>query len=82
MIDLLQFLAERNQALRKLDENYVARSLPTAPPELRLMILHKARYECTAIEPELRHQSGRWLSERNLSRSTGDPILPDGALPK
>lgn len=75
------FLAKRNAALASLDESYVARTVPKAPPEMRLMILHKARYECTAMPDELRHASREWLDERRLQRMTGTPLLPIGELP-
>jgi hypothetical protein len=79
---LLRFLEERNKALTSLDQEYVARMLPDAPATMRLLILHKARYECTAIEANLRHESGAWLREHGFNRMSGDPILPDGELPE
>jgi hypothetical protein len=81
MNELKDFLIDRNAALASLDEEYVARMLPNAPAEMRLLILHKSRYECTAIAPELRHQSRAWLAEHGFGRMTGDPLLPEGELP-
>jgi hypothetical protein len=76
------FLEERNAALVALDEDYVSRSVPSYPPEMRLLVLHKSRYECTAIAPELRHASRAWLAERGFKRMTGDELLPEGELPE
>lgn len=77
---LADFLARRNKALEELDESYVTATVPKAPPEMRLTILHKSRYECTAIKPELRHASRAWLAERGYKRMTGTPLLPEGVL--
>jgi hypothetical protein len=76
------FLDERNAALIALDESYVARSVPNCPPEMRLLVLHKSRYECTGIAPEYRHASRAWLAERGFKRMTGDELLPEGELPE
>lgn len=84
-MSLTPFLAwreERNRALRALDIGYARRLMPTATgDDVRLMAMHKARYECTDLEPELRHASADWLRERGFSRMSGDPILPEGQLP-
>ena len=79
--ELEEFLRERNAALIALDENYVARKIPKAPADMRLLILHKSRYCCTAIPNELRHESGRWLRERGYKQMSAEAILPDGELP-
>ncbi len=79
---LRAFITERNLALIALDENYVARMVPKAPPEMRLLILHKSRYECTAMPANLRNESRAWLAERGYGRMTGDPLLPEGQLPE
>ncbi len=79
---LEEFLARRNKALVELDESYVAATVPKAPSEMRLMILHKSRYEVITIAPELRHASRKWLTERGYSRMTGTPLLPEGELPE
>lgn len=82
MTELEQFLSERNNALTFLDQEYVARMVPNAPASMRLLILHKARYECTAIKAELRRESGRWLVANGFGRMSGEPVLPDGELPE
>jgi hypothetical protein len=82
MDDLKAFLAERNAALIALDESYVAKTVPLAPPEMRLLILHKSRYECTAMPDNLREESRTWLAERGFGRMTGDELLPKGEYPK
>jgi hypothetical protein len=82
MSELEQFIAARDWALVTLDESYVAKTVPAAPPSIRLTILHKARYECINIDPQLRHESRAWLAERGLSRMTGTPLLPAGELPE
>lgn len=79
---LAAFLAARNAALVALDEEYVAKTIPQAPQRMRLMILHKSRYECTDIAPELRHASRAWLAENGCSRMTQGPLLPEGELPE
>ena len=80
-MDIDAYLERRNKALRALDENFVEEMVPTAPVEMRLLILHKARYDCTVIEADLRHESGRWLRAGGHTQMTGEPILPDGELP-
>lgn len=74
----------RDNALRALDTEYlldVQPNLRGRPREFLLTILHKGRYECLSIEPQLRQESGVWLSERGLEGMSG-PILPKGELPK
>jgi hypothetical protein len=75
-------LAERNKALENLDMEYARRMIPMATSDdVRLMAMHKARYECTDIAAEFRHQSGEWLRNNGCSRMTGDALLPEGELP-
>ena len=50
--------------------------------EVILIGLHKSRYMCTAIAPELRHASGAWLRERGYRQANGLPLLPEGDLPE
>jgi hypothetical protein len=77
-----QWHEQRNAALRTLDMGYARALLPHASSdEVRLMALHKARYECKDIEAELRHASGAWLRERAMGRLSGTPLLPVGELP-
>jgi hypothetical protein len=80
--DLATFLDARNRALTELDELYVAKTIPKAPAAMRLLILHKSRYECTVIAPELRHASRKWLAEHGYKRMTGTELLPEGELPE
>ncbi len=50
--------AARNKAFRELDMGWARAALPKATnDEVRLMALHKARYECKDIEPHYRHES-------------------------
>ena len=79
--EFTEWRERRDKALIELDENYVFKTCG-APPELRLSILHKARYECTSIPAAYRHASAEWLMERGLSRMTGSPLLPKGELPE
>lgn len=73
----------RNRALANLDMEYARRMIPLASSDdVRLVALHKARYDCTQIASELRHESGAWLRKQGLSRVTGEPLLPEGELPK
>ena len=81
MSELDDFLRARDHALMTLDENYVVEQLPGARPEIPLMILHKARYECVAIPRPLRLLSAKWLREQNCKRMDGSPILPNDELP-
>lgn len=78
-MDLALFRA----ALSSLDMNWARLQMPNATNDkVRLMAMHKERYECTDIDPDLSHESARWLRQRGLSRVTGDPILPAGDLPE
>lgn len=82
MNDIQQWRAARNAALRILDMNYARELMPQASSdEVRLIAMHKARYSCTDIEPELRHASGAWLRERGYGAFEG-PLLPEGELPR
>jgi hypothetical protein len=79
---LQQYLKERNAALTTLDIEWARKHLPlNLSDEVLLVSMHKARYDCTAIEPDLRHASGAWLRERGLSRMMGLPWPPEGTLP-
>lgn len=57
-------------------------SIPGAENFVALMSLHKMRYEWTAIDDSLRHESGRWLSGKGFGRLYRGDILPDGILPR
>lgn len=82
--ELQAFLDKRDEALRTLDMDYARRVLPQASSdEVRLLAMHKARYECKTIGPEYRHASGAWLRERGFGRGIpGEPLLPEGELPQ
>ncbi len=76
------FLKRRNAALATLDMEYAREILPNASSdEVRLMAMHKARYECTAIMPALRHESEDWLRQHGCTRLNGGPLLPYLELP-
>jgi hypothetical protein len=76
------WLQHRNEALRTLDMDWARRQLPGASDdEVRLLSMHKARYELKQLEPEYRHASGAWLRERGYRRFDGTELLPDGELP-
>ena len=81
-LDLENFIARRNEALRRLDVTFMRESIGVGSDEMALVVLHKTRYEVPSIEPVMRHESGRWLRERGYQRTGGLPLLPDGELPK
>ena len=71
---LAEFKLERNAALTTLDMDFARRMLPEArSDEVRLIAMHKARYEAADIAPELRRDSRRWLEERRYARFHGLP---------
>lgn len=80
--ELWDWLARRNKALETMDLEYAAEMMPRALPEVRLMAMHKAAYECTAISRESRLRSAAWLRERGLGRATGDDLMAEGELPE
>ena len=73
-------MAERDRALIALDLEYARGLMPATTDDVRLIAMHKARYETTSIPRELRHASGAWLRERSYGRVRG-PLLPEGELP-
>ncbi|MBT9467114.1 hypothetical protein [Hydrogenophaga sp.] len=79
-------MAERNDALRRLDVEWAREQIPAshAPSSnfALLVGLHKARVECTDIEAPLRHASREWLVARGFSRRGGLPWPPAGELPE
>ena len=82
MDEIQRFVKERDKALANLDMEYARRVIPMATSdEVRLIAMHKARYEITSLPAELRHESANWLRERGYKRGTGDPLLPEGRLP-
>lgn len=77
-----KLLQERWKAIINLDLNYARREMPGASSdEVRLMALHKSRYELTAAPRELRHSSRHWLESRGLHRFGWKFWLPEGVLP-
>jgi hypothetical protein len=76
------FIVERNRALSELDMDWARQRMPGASDEVCLMSMHKSRYACTQIAPELRHVSAEWLRERGLAGADGNPLLPAGELPE
>lgn len=79
--DMETFLKERDAALTSMDMAYATRMMPRASHEVRLMAMHKARYEALNIAPVLRTESGEWLRTHGFGRLDGSPILPQGELP-
>ena len=80
--DLQEYLLERNAAFRNLDLNWAAKQIGgDVSHEVLLIALHKARYECTAIESHYRHESAAWLRQHGYSRMVGH-FLPEGELPE
>ena len=68
------FTAQRNNALTTLDMRWARKAMPSASSdEVRLIALHKARYECTQIEPSLRHESRKFLEASKLARMNDMP---------
>lgn len=83
MKDVQEFIAERNAALESLDMDYARRVMPGhLTDDVRLIGMHKARYESIGCSRESRHASGLWLRERGYGRISGTPILPEGTLPE
>lgn len=74
----------RNKAFREMDMTFARHMLRgrLTTDAVLIMALHKARYECTDLEPEYRHESARWLRERGYGRQTGGALLPEGELPE
>ncbi len=77
-----EFVAERDAALASLDWDYARKFMPNITDAVRLIAMHKARYEAVRVDPALRHESRRWLSERGYKRLIGTELLPQGELPE
>lgn len=76
-----RWLAARLAGLRALDLEWARAETPGPWTDDELLAsLHRARYYCEQLEPELRHESARWLRARNL-RGWDEPLLPEGELP-
>lgn len=80
--DLQSAIAQRNRAFEMLDMNYARAMLPNSSDEVRLVALHKSRYECCQISDDLRRESEAWLKRRGFSRFKGQPWPADGSLPQ
>ncbi len=77
-----EWRAERNKALETLDMDYARRTMPHASDDaVRLLAMHKARYECRDISDELRRESERYLKAANSTRIHGLP-WPKRNLPR
>jgi hypothetical protein len=81
-VNISSVLAERNKALSNLDMEWARRNMQGASSDhVRLLAMHKARYECTSIAAELRHLSAKWLRDRGYLRMYRMELLPEGELP-
>ncbi len=69
--ELEAFIKERNRALTELDLEWGRQQIPFIEEERLLPVMHKARYECTAITDELRLISREWLEENGWKRFNG-----------
>lgn len=80
--ELLEFIKERNRILTTMDQAAFVRNVPLGiSREAVLPAMHKARYHCTDIAPELRRESARWLVEHRFTDLYDYPIDPNGPLP-
>jgi hypothetical protein len=77
----LPWNAEDVQALRVLDMQFARRIAPGTSDETRVVVLHKIRVECTALEPQYRLESIEWLRANGCIRMYGQPLPPPGVLP-
>jgi hypothetical protein len=77
-----QYLTERDQAASIMDLEWARQNGMAGMSDESIRIaMHKMRYELTSIDPELRHESAKWLRDRNYGRMTGGALLPEGELP-
>lgn len=82
MSEMQDWRKERNRALAALDIEWGRQLVPAGTSdEVILIALHKARYDCTDIAAEQRHQSGDWLRQHGYRRMDGTELLPEGELP-
>ena len=76
-------LDRMDRALEILDMGYAREMMPmVSSDEVRLVAMHKARYERTSISPELRQESRAWLEKFGFQRYRQLPWPPEGELPK
>ena len=80
-MEIEEYVRQRDAALSTLDMEWAAQMMPYAAPEVRLMAMHKARYEAVDIAPELRKESAEWLQAAGCARLDGSPMLPASELP-
>ena len=70
-------------ALIELDMEYARETIPEASSdEVRLVAMHKARYEHTDVPAEYRHASRAWLEKFGFNRHKQQPWPPVGELPE
>lgn len=75
---IVAFNARRDKALAELDMEWAREQMLTASSdEVRLISMHKARYEAVNIEPALRLESKAWLQERGYGRLYGLPFTEE-----
>ncbi len=80
--DLASCIAKAMKAMRTLDIALARRLMPYAVNDFEiLMVLHKARYESTAMDEVDRPCSAEWLRSHGYKRMSGEPLLPKGELP-
>jgi hypothetical protein len=76
-------VADRLRALIQLDLEWARKVMPgESADDVRLVAMHRSRYENDQVPREFRIESGAWLLERGLLRANLHPVLPDGKLPK
>lgn len=74
-------IADRNAGLVALDMDWAREMMPNMSDDVRLIAMHKTRYEIRTIPDDERHASRSWLEERDLSRLGFLPWPPLGVLP-
>ena len=83
-MSLEAYLERRNKIVNDLDIPALKKEMPMLPQDRDehwyLMVLHKSRLECTAIDDDKRHESARWLHHYNHKDIAGKPITL-GILP-
>ncbi|MGL4576682.1 MAG: hypothetical protein ACRCV9_17985 [Burkholderiaceae bacterium] len=73
---------DRNRALLALDLEWGKAMFPGAPAQDVLIAMHKARYHSTDLPRLARHQSAQWLRDNKHLDAMGQPVLPEGLLPR
>lgn len=83
--NIKELLEERNEALRTLDRNYVKKYYKGSRKDsdhFLLSILHKSRFECIAIDDQLRLESKEWLQKNGFKRIFGLEFPQGNELPE